>query len=150
KTRVIQLCLFVPSAADKYDNAGDYAPSGISPPLPVFLTVSCRNRAAAEPLELTAQLPYQPELSAFLMLVLPLLDGRHGVIDVLVWAHGGIGVNDFPRGGDYVGGPVGVLRVAFEHRVVSLHDAAVRIRGDGELVAAFAHRELVQLLDRIV
>src|SRR6516162_6415450 len=75
--------------------------------------------------------------SALLVRVLPLLHGRHGVLDVLVRVHGGVRINDLAGGSDHVGGAVGVLRMTLQHRVVGLHDAAVRVRGDGELVAAF-------------
>src|SRR5665213_873952 len=80
----------------------------------------------------------------------PFRDGVHCVLDMLVRAHVGEGVDDRACRIDDIGGPVRIGHQRRERRVIGFRDAHVAIGGDGEFALAFAHREFVQRLDAIM
>src|SRR5579885_3844434 len=79
---------------------------------------------------------------------LVLLDGCQRVLHVLGRIEVRIGVQDGPIRRDHVRRAIRELRMRWKHRVVRLHDVLVGVGRDGELAAALAYREALELLER--
>src|SRR5579859_472851 len=86
-------------------------------------------------------------ISLRLVLGLPLLDGLHGVLDMLVGIQGGVLINDLAVRRDHIGSAVGIFRLDRQDGIVCLGDLLIRIGGHRKLVAAFAHGEFVERID---